>query len=196
MKVIYKYLILSFTCFSCLLNNDQENKSRFNETIINHFPKEDINLLKSEASYPNDNIKTNMGAWYFTNYKANASLDIQIANLTKGMMPINLFDQCVLILPHRNYINLNKGNPSSFNCKNESKLTIIPSFIQELIKVDSANVFDNFTFYIIEESKGKYLHENLLLTEVNMPLGWEHGLTRGLAIDSLNNEIYFWVEMW
>lgn len=199
MNRFYFYITIYILFFACSGNVENELLSRFPKGAINHFPKtvDDSYLLKKTIHYPNDYSKSNMGAWYVAKYVNSPRLNEYIINRISEINPVIISNDCVLILPPRDYVTKEKGKPIISNCVSGENKTPIPSFIHELIEADSSRIVNDLSLFIIENNKGHFLHENILLEQENMlMIGWEHGLTKGIAIDSLKQEVYFWVELW
>ncbi len=191
-----KFLLIIFVVMSCAYNEAGVIESRFDKKLIEHIPIKDIYPTSISISYPKDDFETNMGARFYYKTKLSPSSNNFASKFIQEIDPIFLKDECTIILPERNYINSIMGEPVLSKCSDINTAVPLPSFIHDLTDIDSTTVLNKLPFYVIQAQKGEYLHENLSIPTDKMPKEWNHGLTRGITIDSLNREIIFWVEMW
>ena len=50
--------------------------------------------------------------------------------------------------------------------------------------------------YFIETKKGEFLENEELVKGLHLPKEWEHGLSRGIAVDTLEYRLVYWLVMW
>lgn len=55
----------------------------------------------------------------------------------------------------------------------------------------------NIKFYVLAAKPGKYLDDMYLYEKKGLlPPGWEHGYSRGIAINEKKKEVYYWLMIW
>ena len=79
----------------------------------------------------------------------------------------------------------------SYNAENET----IWQFDESVIKTECKLPVD-YEIFVLEAKKGKFVNDSLLSEETMMPKSWEHGLSKGVAIDKANSIIIYWLNIW
>jgi len=50
--------------------------------------------------------------------------------------------------------------------------------------------------YFIETKKGEFLENEELVKGLKLPKEWEHGLSRGITVDTVEYRLVYWLVMW
>ncbi len=72
---------------------------------------------------------------------------------------------------------------------------------------DFSDVFDEFGLsskrlsgkeevFLIEYQSGEFLEPKHLVQGLSLPEAWKHGMSRGIALDSLSNRVVYWLVYW
>ena len=86
------------------------------------------------------------------------------------------------------------GRPTE--CINLEKPTPVFSNERELFKIDGDHLTDDFDLYILEAEPGNYLPPKNLTNSVCINTKWNHGFTKGVAINRKLKVAIFWIELW
>ncbi len=124
-------------------------------------------------------------------------------------------DSCNLILPRRNLRDHTIGKSEIIACSDTGGIMPVPLFYDELCDLhlpdsvnpimtespyfrlpDSTYLPKSYRLYVLGAKSGKYIHENLLMEEGHMPEEWEHGYSKGVAINKEKREAIYWIEVW
>jgi hypothetical protein len=179
------------------IDNYLEN---FNKKFVDHFPKNDsLSLISYEFSYPNKSIETNMGVWLRAVYKVENGFDFNQSVLKQNQWKFSSSDTSIIFLPNRTYKNRKIEKINSLSSSLGLDVIPVPS-VSEIIKYNSSvknDISENLVHYFVfEAQKGKYLDENLLITEGYMPTEWAHGYSKGLAFIEDLGVVVYWIEIW
>lgn len=84
----------------------------------------------------------------------------------------------------------------SKNCP-DSRLPI-PNFIDVGIgqNVHEAGLPDSYDLYVLDAKKGIHYPDKYYSKSAIMPHGWEHGYTKGYALDPSTKHVIFWLVIW
>jgi len=194
--------LISLILTSCTLfyRTPISGLDNFNRELIDHFPKNDTNLILKyqETSHFNDDIK-NYGQWYkeLYLYRFDSLVNIDSIKLNSKAI-IKISDSCLITLPIRYYKNIDIGRISITPCADSNNLIPIPNF-RKLLERDiiSGEVLpDDFTLYILDTKKGLYFESKDLIDPNLMPKYWSNGYSKGIAISRQRKMIIYWIDVW
>lgn len=197
MKMIINLTILVLL-FSCKLKeSDEEYKNVlnfFDDEIVSHFPYE----VSKGYTLEYDTLG------YFNTYSITLTTDLTENLKDKIILNNKLFsieDSCIIVVndfidtdniinPER-YIGISEYDLSCSNFK------ILPNFWNNDFydKSTKSKLSKNFEYAIINSKSGvfnKNIRENISF----MPNGYNHGYSKGYAIDQLENKIIYWSIIW
>ncbi len=55
---------------------------------------------------------------------------------------------------------------------------------------------DDYTLYVLDAKSGKFVTDSLLSKYEFMPKNWEHGFSRGIAVNKKENIVIYWLNVW
>ena len=171
----------------------------FDPGLVNHFPKiNSFSLAGYHFAFPKPSLNTHLGASLIARYNITERVDSIFSNYSKNSIRSCFHeDSCNLILPIVHYSNHTIENPILEPC--DFNYLPIPNFKRILsdIELDSLNYLpDDFILYVLDAKPGMFLENGLLFKDKVMPVGWEHGYTKGVAISSIRNIAIFWLVLW
>lgn len=206
MKSIVQIILTSLILTSCNLfyKAPITGLDNFDKKMIDHFPKNDTNLILKyqESSNYNYDIK-NYGQWYkeMYLYKTDSLINIESFK-SKSQIIIKDFDNCLIILPIRYKGNIDIGKVNITPCADSQNFIPIPNFTKfiEMDFLKDENLIDklpsDFTFYILDTKKGLYFEEKDLIAPNLMPENWSNGFSKGIAISEQRKMIIYWIDVW
>lgn len=205
--LILALLLLPFT-FSCSSANKDSRQQEihnkayskgleisiqsFPEGMLDHFPEVVQEPYSMQNTFPkNDKLNPSYGSTLLiTNRSEQISELKQKYNFEKNES-ISFIDDCTLIVNDTTDIGKNKPT----NCSATSPP--IPNF--PLI-FNSQNKTDlqiaDFDIYILSSKSGQFIDEYYLSKSLNMPKEWEHGYSKGVAMNEKQEAIIYWAIIW
>ena len=189
------FLIILFICGCTSKMNPERPLERFLPEQINHFPKKNNGLLSRHTVYPSEQIQNNIGVWHIGRYSLDSQSDF-VAKSIQNRFFVTYKDECVLILPSRSLIDSKVDEPKKNKCNITAEFIPLPSIFNNLDRFNATSKIENYLIYPLEIDQGRFIHKNNLLNSDNLPLEWGHGISKGVAIDSINMEVVFWTEIW
>jgi len=210
MKYIFVFILsVLFTLISCYNYNDSYSQidralRNFDSDLVSHFPKRTTNILLSSSLtvIADTNSKDKFGVWARVRYRISDRTDINsLINMYSSSAIKECYhnDSCNLLLPSKALFYDSIGKSQVLPCSNSEDIIPVPLFEAELQDLNLENLKylpKNYTLYVLGAKTGKYVHENLLMEEGHMPEGWEHGYTKGVAINKEKREAIYWIEIW
>jgi len=84
------------------------------------------------------------------------------------------------------------------NCKETS--IPVPNFweteFNDINITNNDRLNDNFTIYVLDAEKGKFLNQKILSDGCGLPIDWKNGYSKGVAINPIDNVVIYWLEIW
>lgn len=79
----------------------------------------------------------------------------------------------------------------------EDKLPI-PNFWQFdfSTKANESKLPNGYQIYVLEAKSGNYMSDKLLTNGKSMPMMWKNGISKGIAINSIEGIIIYWLSIW
>jgi len=208
-----RFLILSFALIllsSCYDYNDpysqiEKSLSNFDSGLVSHFPRNRTKYVFQSSSLTviaDTNSKDRFGVWARVRYRISERIDIDsLINMYSSSAIKECYhnDSCNLLLPRKALFYNTIGESEVLPCSNSEAIIPVPLFeaeLQDLNLEDLKYLPESYTLYVLGAKPGKYVHENLLMEEGYMPEGWEHGYTKGVAINKEKREAIYWIEIW
>lgn len=189
-------LLLLASCNSNYYKTDFEKVTEeFSLELLEHFPENIKGSYEIKSDFP--------AGFLYEDYKRCgvqlivSSEDAQVDCLKKESI------QVVKINDENNFV-VNRYNTNSTSASGDLSYPI-PDFIGLLESESWTNnstsdsidiVNDDLVIYIIESKKGKFIDDKYLVNDIEMPKGWEHGFSRGIAINEESSLTIFWLEVW
>jgi len=184
---------------------------KFDSDMISHFSRRYLyNFRSSSYSFPDTAMELNMGVWlrvkYFIPDRINIDSLVNIYSYS-AIKECYHNDSCNLLLPRRHFIDDTIDKPEVLPCSNSEDIIPVPLFYHELCDLyspdsiyvplpDSTYLPKSYTLFILDAKPGKYIHANLLMEEGIMPEEWEHGYSKGVAVNKEKREAIYWIEIW
>ncbi len=217
MKFNFTTLIqLSFLMIGCHSTNAQWNEldevysdgiKKFQAEFIDHFPKT-IVAQESSVLVSEDISITHKKIWLKTHYSSK-ELDSLISYVTlKAKSIYHSDDSCLLVidshLTNENYLKYDKSlrvspnvNVSTPNCS--IGYFPVPKFWKnKWFETGKTKIGLDTTYviYIIDSKPGVFAETKELTNGKYTPSGWEHGYSKGVAIDKARESVLFWFDIW
>lgn len=179
----------------------------FDPKHVDHFPQ----ALKSTSAlvlHSQDIFISHRKVWLKVSFTPSEIDSIITKASEKSMAIYDSDDSCLLVidsyLNQQNYLKYDKtirkapwGNLPVEEC-NKNKLPV-PKFWDRLwSETDKTKIAlnPNYKLYILDSKKGLFMDEKLLPNGKLMPSGWEHGYTKGWAINKESSSVIFWFDIW
>ena len=211
MKIKFYLPLISLLVFGCLnmkkeLKFEPEMISYFDPSFIDHFPDE-VPLAYHQTSVSHDisHSHPHVRLKYFAQDSEYDSIKEYLSEISLAIY--NSDDTCLIVLDQHlnedNWYNFEKTSrvPKKIPYPNkdclEGKLPV-PK-IYETDWRDSENTstgLNGYKLYVIEAKSGLYLEKEKLPNGLYTPTGWEHGISKGIALKEEDNSILFWTEVW
>jgi hypothetical protein len=208
MKGLMSILILLIisSCNDKRSLNFGEDINYFDDGFIDHFPKK----IRYRNSYQaiSQNISISHPYVWLKYYPDQTELD-SIKNSAKAIS-IAVYDSediCLVVidkhLTSQNWIKYDKKirNPKKLevrelNCQ-EGKYPV-PNFFKEWICETNLTLtkLEGYKMYVLESEKGIYMNPEKLPNGVYTPKGWEHGYSKGVAINNETGAVIYWADIW
>ena len=175
---------------------------KFDKQLVDHFPSDGkFQLASYHLYYPDSSAGTGMGVWLRARYQTtHEKIDSLLKTLSENAQTVCYPETpCNMLLPVRDTEKKTTGEPEIIDCKEGAELTPVPSFTEELKDMSLSmlpHLPKSYVLYVLEAKSGKYLPGSLLMKEGTMPAGWEHGITKGVAVNPGKYEVIYWIEMW
>lgn len=186
-EIKFIVLILIIFCVKCNGKNDYTPK--IDQDYLSHFPKK-CELIKKIMFTPHRDSKSNKGFYLRKTCKVDNVLRL-IDDFGSKAINKNQNDYCVY------EINRSDIKDKLEYCDKE--ILLIPNFFQEADYFTKGSTFDlpkDFTIYVLELKKGKFIESVYLSDSLNMPDNWKHGLTKGVAISKKRNVAIYYLDIW
>ncbi len=207
------------TIMSLLLNNcdrrteniiNQEYstaKSFFPEVFVDHFPKKLSNEIGVSICSLTETSSTMPLCLIVTDKICNKSDSLYISSLIDhSVVEYIPSDSSLLIVDRfRNQANelefdliLSSCDSTYIDCdRYVGKLPVPNFFFSKYHSLEYENrLSDDFRIYVLESKSGKYWDKEKLKDEIYMPVGWEHGYSKGIALNVVENIIVYWFIIW
>lgn len=180
------------------------SKAEFNGKLVNHFPRI-ITVPNTIVNSKNDE-KNNISFMLFEYNVNSKAIDSLIKFLeNKKTIKYNSSDNCLLIVnrfetmetkENREIVEIKDSTKIEQTCYD--KLLPIPNFIdyQNPLKDNDLKLEKNFSIYVLEAKTGNYFKEFELLPNPQMPIKWQNGYSKGIAIGNDENTIIYWAIVW
>lgn len=203
-------LVLVFLCLFVSCSSKVELK--FDETIdyfekwhYDHFPREVPNwnmwVISQDVRryHPHIWLKFTLGEKEIEALKNK----LEAISIDK----YNSRDSCLLVvdrhLTKMNYLSFDKTlyaqkvDYPSMGCTKD--VLPVPNFYSELWEENpntSTKLNPQYELYIIEAKRGEFLPTSKLPNGKYTPAGWEHGISKGIAVNERSREVIYWTDVW
>lgn len=209
-KIILRLLLITFIFVSCngqVVSKKDNNvynsaKNEFDPILVSHFPKK---LIKYPYTIVNNkNIDKNDICFMLYNYEVdNLKID-SVLNKYHFVANYTSKDSCMLIInrfetqdTYENSKNVEIGDTLLVNKDCYKNKYPVPNFaVFNHTDPDDLKIENNFDIYVIEAKSGKYFKNFDVLPNPQMPLDWQNGYSKGLAINKKRKTIIYWGIIW
>jgi len=209
-KIILRLLIISFIFASCngqvvtKKDNDSYNTARkeFDPIITSHFPK---NLIKYPYTIVNNkNIRKNDVCFMLYNYEIDTLEIGSTLNKFKFIASYASTDSCILMInkfetqyTYENRKDIKIEDTLSLNKECYKNKYPIPNFsVFNHTDAGDLKIENNFDIYVIDAKPGKHFKNFDLIPNPQMPLNWQNGYSKGIAINKKRKTIIYWGIIW
>ncbi|PTB95559.1 hypothetical protein C9994_11115 [Marivirga lumbricoides] len=203
--------LLSLLIFGCLgmkdeLKFDPEIINYFDKSFIDHFPDE-VPVAYHQASV-SQNISNSHPHIRLKYYAQDVEFDSVKEYLVKNAVAIyNSDDTCLVVLDrHLNNDNWYKIDktlrvPKKIPYPNkdclDGKLPVPKLYDPNWGDTNTTSTgLKGYKLYLIEAKSGLHLEKEKLPNGLYTPAGWEHGISKGIALREDDNSIIYWSEVW
>jgi hypothetical protein len=211
--IIYFSYIFLFPFISCSQepktfteqrnNTYKKYRKNFNEDFINQFPNEIAYPINSIISY-RDVDHNNVGFFLFE-YEINKDeiIKIKLEIGSKYQASYNPKDSCLLIVNRFNYIDstnfikTKKIDNALLNRACYKGKYPIPNFLEyKGSEGQTMKLSENYIIYVLEAKPEEYDDRYKMKINKQMPKEWEHGYSKGIALNEKDKEVIYWSIMW
>jgi hypothetical protein len=200
-------LLIQFCCSS----GDKELKfaegiEYFEDDFTAHFPKR-VPEIYSQLVVSQDLSGSHPHVWLLY-YMEQSKLDsIQSVLEDQAVAIYNSNDSCLLVidkhLNESNWIDYDKWArvPKKLDYGDrpchKDKLPV-PNFYSKTWRETDETLtgLENYKLYVLVAKSGVFMDSTKLPNGLYTPEGWEHGYSKGVAIDKQNSAIIYWADIW
>ena len=201
-------LMILFFVYSCSSKEEVNYKdinNYFGVEFTSHFPKEAT--FPYTLTFSGDVIYHHPSVWLKTSVenKELDSLRTYLSHVSKAIYSSE--DSCLLVIDQQsktdNWIEFDKRNFRSRRTQNRSEecgfeLLPVPNFFLEDWQESKYSLTGivGYIFYVIEAERGEFNNRITLTNSAFAPEGWDHGMSKGVAINMEKKKVIFWVDAW
>lgn len=188
-------------------SNYKRLRSSFDSAFVSHFPRS-IDKLPAKFQRSKDTRRSHPGL----RLKYKKTLD-EIKYLKAELDSISLAkykseDTCLLIidshLNEKNWLKYDKWlriGPEVTGIDKDCNLgkLPVPKFWEEGWHENTSTQIGlnpGYTLYVLDSKSGVFMDESKLPNGKYTPFVWEHGYTRGVAINEKDNVVIYWFDIW
>ena len=182
-----------------------EAKNSFNKELVDHFPK-------TVTSYPfqtvnNKNTSKNDVGFMLCEYEKDLkNIDSVVRSIEKkSLAKYSSNDSCLLIVnrfetlktyENREDVTITDSTKINQDCFNN--LYPIPNFIVYEVAKKKNGIYleNNFDIYVLEVKKGNCFKEFKMMPNPQMPVNWENGCSKGIAVSRERKTLIYWSVIW
>jgi hypothetical protein len=204
-KIILILMVALFLSYSCsnrvnkMFNSDlQDALVHFRPAFVEEFEYFNVEDIRTyRYSFPESNEKIHTGAHFIARVNIN---DCDSLNKLLCLKSINITKQTDI-----KNIDLRLHSPENSNyitdleifCDSNRSI-ILPNLNYELndSMLINYNNSDSYTFFIIELNNSCTLNDNLKWDNNIMPQQWEHGYSKGIALNCIRKKAFAWIILW
>ncbi len=202
-------IIISIIITSCDLRYQRieypDGIEYFNPEFYSHFPIQ-VPTAYSKIKVSLNTYKSHPFIWLLY-YDSQSHIDSLEIKLDASYSSFNSDDSCLLVIDKH----LNPDNWRSFDkharvprkynylLPNCSKLSPpIPKFYEESwYETNNTLVgLDGWVLYVLDSKPGIFMEEDKLPNGLFTPLNWEHGYSKGIALNTEKNAVIYWADIW
>jgi hypothetical protein len=204
-----KYISLFFIIISCNSErslNFGEKINYFGVELINHFP--DKIRHKGSVHAISQDITTSHPYVWLKYFPESKKLDsIQNSVKSTAIAVYDSEDNCLIVIDKHltadNWYIYDKKirNPKKIeyneqDCNGEKYP--VPNFYEEWIYETNKTLtkLEGYKLYVLEASKGLHMNPEKLPNGLYTPKGWEHGYSKGVAINRDKGSVIYWADIW
>ena len=179
----------------------------FDKSLVDHFPKR-VTYLYSTLYHSQDKIHSHPGIWFKTKIDGD-KLDslIQVYDKT-SIAKYKPADSCLLVLESHltdeNWFKYDKSLRVSpkLDIPNRDCHTDkfpIPKFWSGGLfetKDTEVGLTNDYELYVLDSKAGLFMDADSLPNGKYTYKGWEHGFTKGVAVDKDDRLVIFWFDIW
>ncbi|NLR95054.1 hypothetical protein [Flammeovirga agarivorans] len=207
--MLKKLFFILLTITSCSVRNyDLENSlnqelEKYDSSLVDHFPKKIYNSYKSTSLHYYDDFYESPHLYLVCNPENFSQLVSEIKIKSVEIYKSNTKD-CLNIVD--GYIN--KKNRYYYDrtkrrfkrvLKNGSCNSLpLPNFysIYSDNKINSNKLLKGFDYYLLSCSKGTYLDSTHKIDTIYTLENWEHGYSKGIALNEKKEVAIYWLCIW
>lgn len=204
MNKVFHFLIVTLILSSCINMNDPKDQARyisnlklFNQNLINHFPKKLPNgYFERSMSSPNliGEYEHCAGTHIKVKYISKSEFTgLKLKYSRQAKYRCKSSDSCLVVI---------KSHGDLLDSKYDLKLCdeLVPIAQYAIDNVDS---FDDQwkrqedqDILILDWSLEDILDRDNRISKDEVPLGWEHGFSKGITLNEKNQTINYWLIIW
>lgn len=209
-KIIYSLICSILFLSSCGSGYEElkheEEIEYFEDDFVSHFPQK-VPKIYSKYTVSQNLSDYHPHVWLLF-YMENTKLDSVESILENQAVAIyNSDDSCLLVIDKHlnedNWMDYDKWArvPKKLDYKDKpchiGKLPV-PNFYSKTWRETDETLtgLKNYSMYVLEAKPGVFMDSTKLPNGLYTPEGWEHGYSKGVAIDKGNNAILYWADIW
>ncbi len=203
--IIFILLLLSSCNFDEKQLNFPKEITYFEDDFVSHFPsKVPIEYSQLVVSQNLSNSHPYVWLKYYINQ---SHLDSTLIALEREAIEIySSEDSCLLVIDRHlnesNWIDVDKmaRMPKIIKIANDpcfiGKLPV-PNFYKSTWReTETPTGLTDYTLFILDAKSGIFMDKNKLPNGLYTPEDWEHGYTKGVALNKSSGAIIYWADIW
>ena len=198
MKNSIIYLICLLTMNSCFSNIQvREKLNEYNNALLTFTPDQ-------VGHFPHD--LTHFIEWgYYVFYPKSTGYNNKAGIIFTALTDSSFYNTTVRSLKLKDFASFSINSDSLifvgdtvFDYSSIPTDYLIPSFldIKDQYGVSNMRLNKRERVYIIDSKHGKFLEEEDLVNGLDLPSSWEHGYSRGIVVDDIEQRIFYWLVIW
>lgn len=198
MKKIF-LMSLCFTLWSCFSDVKREKEwllfyghwiLEFSQDVTRHFPYDFSNYTSKRLHvFPETATRYHLKAGLILDTRVNDDFfrDIGKSLLHKEILNFSILNDSIFFL----------GDTLSDYSSNYYKYPL-PDFsdVYDEFGLSSKRLSGKEEVFLIEYKSGEFLEPGHLVKGLLLPEAWKHGMSRGIALDSISNRVVYWLVYW
>ena len=174
----------------------------FPDTLLKHFPENINTQFQINTTYPvSCNQNNRCGVTLLVNYDEDFLKRVEEDLTSISIVNLKYSDNCNLIVDAKhskvdcnNYLDTILRNCNIFS----PPIPNFPKILNEnktLIKTDSIDI-NKFQIYVLMAFPGVYIDKSNLSNGWCLPEEWKNGFSKGIALNTEDNQVIYWLEIW
>lgn len=185
----------------------EDGLKKFESTFVDHFPK-DVNSVNSTLHVSEDISTSHPGIWLKTEIDRKYADTLLNFLKAKSIASYSPSDSCLLVvdshLTEDNWLKYDKTERNGREVKIVNKdchkeMFPVPKFWSGRrfeTKDTKAGIENTYRLFVLDSKPGQFRNSDSLPNGKYTYQGWEHGYSKGIAVDREREQVIFWFDIW